>query len=176
MANRAKLKKREKSSPAFERMLAAQKRLASGLYVKVGFLDDGSRHPDSDITIAGVAAVHEYGYPEGKIPARPFVGPSFEANRSKYERATEKLLRRYSSGTLELDAALGVLGLMIATDMRAYVVGGTPIAPENSDAVIARKLAKSSGAEGGVRSLVDTGRMMNSITWVVISERPPSAQ
>lgn len=182
MPSRAKVKTREKTSPAFARMLEAQKQLAGGLYLKVGFLDDGSREPDSDITLAALAAVHEYGYPEGKIPARPFVGPSWDENRAKYERTAAKLLRRFSGGNLDLESALGVLGAVIATDMRDYVVKGAPIAPENAPSVKARKEARArrrapdEGPGLGVRTLVDTGRMMASITWVVVRTRPPAAK
>ncbi len=152
--------------------------MAGGLYLKVGFLDDGSRHPDSDITIAGVAAVNEYGYPEGHIPPRPFVGPSFVANLKRYEALAAKTLRRYSEGKVDLEQALGLIGAVMAADIKKFVVGGAPIAPQNAPSVLARKLAKTrrrgpdEGPAPDVRTLVDTGRMVNSISWVVVRERP----
>lgn len=140
-----------------------------GAYVRVGFLGDGTRE-DGGMNNASIAAVHEFGYPEGNIPERPFMGPSFDSHASKYSRLLEVQARAYLEGRANLETALGLLGLQMVTDVRDTIVGGAPLPPPNAPATLARKAAKG---RGEVRTLVDTGQMVRSITYVVSTGEKP---
>lgn len=142
-------------------------------YVKAGLLSSKkASRPDGEMTNAELGVIHEFG--TSKIPARPFVGPSFNNKKDFYKKMLMTLAKRVvTAGILfdekfTLEKALGILGQKMSADMKAFVVGGAPLKPDNSPAVKARKEKLSSGAAGSVRPLVDTGRMVNSLTYAVV--------
>lgn len=136
-------------------------------YVRAGFIGDGLRQ-EGETNNATVAAVHEYGYPEGGIPERPFMGPSFDANRAKYGRAIQDVVEGVQAGRYSLDVGLRLLGEVMVADVRGYILSAT-FTP-NSPRVQERKLEKG-GGQGPVKPLVDTGQMLRSITYAVGRER-----
>lgn len=170
MPNRAKVALKVTTAKNAAALLSVG--LPSGkLSLRVGFLGDGTAQRDGDgITNPQLAAVHEFGYPEGNIPERPFMGPSFDKQREKYRQDLLALVRRAGNDAAAMEKGLGLLGTRMVTDIRDFIVGGAPIAPENTPEVKRRKERKSSGAPGGVRTLVDTGQLVRSISWVVVKE------
>lgn len=137
-----------------------------GGYVRVGFIGEGGRL-EGGLNNASIAAVHEYGYPEGGIPERPFMGPSFDANRTKYGRAIQDVLEGVQAGLYALDVGLRLLGEVMVVDVREYLLTAS-FAP-NSPAVEARKLEKG-GGQGPVKPLIDTGQMLRSLAYAVSRE------
>lgn len=170
MPSKAKVKLQVRTARNADRLLSFG--LPGGrLTLKVGFLGNGTADRGEDgITNPELAAVQEYGYPEGNIPARPFVGPSWEQHRAEYQEQVRVLAQRASSSGASLERGLGLLGEKMVTDMRNYVVAGASIAPENAPSVKRRKERTSSRTPWGVRTLVDTGALMRSISWAVVRE------
>lgn len=172
MPTRAKVTLRRREAPSFKRLLTATKD-GKKLSVKVGFVGDGgaAKHEDSGLTNAHLAAVLEYGYDEGtpKIPARPALGPCWDANQQKYVDMARRVADGVARGKTDLETGLGIIGAQMAADLKAFITAGDPIAPENAPSVKKRKERKSSGSPWGVRTWVDTGALVNSITWVVVS-------
>ena len=91
-------------------------------------------------------------------------------NQRKYEDMARRVAVGVAKGTVSLEQGLGLIGAAMAADLKAYITSGAPIAPENAPSVKARKERKSSGSPWGVRTWVDTGALVNSITWVVEKE------
>jgi hypothetical protein len=184
VSTRAKFTIKNKPTQAWENLRAELRRLKSqggGIYAKAGFLGAGGERPPepgepSGLTNAELAAVHEYGAPEVGVPARPFVGPAFDDNRERYELELRRLVGAFLSGSIHLEQALGILGLLMASDIRRYVTEGDEVPPPNAPATLARKEAKSSGSPWGVRTLVDTGRMIGSTTHAVIVGPKPTGE
>lgn len=168
MATTAHVKLRIREGKGFKRLITAS---ANGerYSVKVGFLGDGSdAREGEEMTNPRLAALLEYGYPEGNLPARPAVGPAWDANLKKYQELSRRLAEGVASGKVDLEKGLGLLGAQMAADLRDFIVGGASIAPENAPSVKARKERKSSGSPWGVRTWVDTGALVQSIAWVVV--------
>lgn len=137
-------------------------------YVKVGVLGGTQAHrPGEAITNVELAIIHEFGAPTKNIPQRSFIRVPFHNKIGEYKL----LLRNLVKGTLtqkgtDLRRALGLLGQRIAADFKKSAPG-TP--PPNAPSTLARKLAKTRpGSKGSPQTLVDTGRMVNSITYEVI--------
>lgn len=111
-----------------------------------------------DLTNAEVAAFHEYG--TSRIPARPFIAPAFRDNQVKYRNmlaiAAKKTIGRQAS----FDFFLRLIGAQMAADQKNYVTQGPPIPPPNAPSTIK--------AKGSSRTLVDTGAMVNSITYRIV--------
>lgn len=161
--------------PGLDALKARLKREISGgsIHVKAGFLGGSSAdRPSEGITNPELAAVHEFGAPEVGIPARPHTSPAFDNNRPKYEGQLRQVLGALMVGPVDVRGALNLIGMGMAADIRNYVTQGPPIQPENSTATKARKEARTvrdadGRPVGEVRTLVDTGRMIGSVSWAV---------
>lgn len=169
------------TNPMWKKLEAELRRL-DGVYLKVGYLGDGGA-TDSGLTMPQLGAVHEFGAPEANIPARPHLSPAFDANREKYVEQLARLLEQWYAGKLSIQQALGLLGSVMASDVRALIVEGPGISPPNAPATIARKMGlgykafqrnrRGKRVQGPVqlRTLVDTGRMVNALTYAVVTGR-----
>jgi hypothetical protein len=138
-------------------------------YVKAGLLGTkkAARSGDS-LTNAEIGIINEYG--TSRQPARPFVKPSFDQNRKVYEKHLATLAKRVVSGQrISYERALGIVGLQMAADMRKFVTQGAPVPPPNAPSTLRRKTALTRrGSKGSVRTLVDSGRMVNALTHEVV--------
>lgn len=92
-----------------------------------------------------------------RIPARPFVRTSWRNNRNKYLAMCRADAKQIFAGTMTVQRSLNRIGVIAQGDMQMSVTTGgwTPNAPST----IRRK--------GSSRPLIDTGKMRQSITWVV---------
>lgn len=128
-------------------------------YVKAGVLGGTTRN-DTDLTNAQIASIHEYGL--GKVPARPFIRPPFDIMRDQYltmlRNGFKKAASRMSPDLFR--QLLGLIGQKMVADIKNYVTQGTGVPPPLSSATIKRK--------GSSRPLVDSGQLLNSITFQVV--------
>lgn len=104
-----------------------------------------------------LATIHEFGAPAQGIPERSFLRSTFDANQAKYARMEEALALRMVQGGVDERKALGLLGQVAVSDIRAAITTGTGIAPSLAPETIRRK--------GSSRPLVDTGQLVGAITW-----------
>lgn len=154
----------------------------NGPHVKVGILDDAGMHDESTgVTVAQIALWNEFGtdgpYP---IPERPFLRTSAEELRPIMARFSEFLLNAVISEKITLDNALDRLGNLAKSHIQKKIRDWKN--PPNSYATIIRKARKAgrkrifsafnkSDADGMAmlaqynNPLVDTGQMVNSITY-----------
>lgn len=128
-------------------------------------------------------------------PARPFIRPAFEKNRASYMMLLALLVKAHvMTGRRTYVQTLGLIGQRMAADMKNYVTQGPQIPPPNSGypnterGYWAEKLRKGywkqqkrnaslarrskPPVEGPIpppRTLVDTGSMVNSITYGVVA-------
>jgi hypothetical protein len=149
---------------------------ASGGQLKVGVIEGvgtGSQKREGGISNAELAAVHEFGTADGHIPERSFLRSTFALNLAKYMLNLRTLLTRVLEGKMTVDAMFNVMGLKIVSDIKNRITTGDGIPPPNAPSTVARKRAKGAhngalGATGVIRPLVDTGRLLASITWAYI--------
>lgn len=151
---------------------ALQKRSA---YAKVGVLDNGGLGSQmrGALTQAMIALVLEYGSQDKRIPARSFVGSTFERVRPELASMAAILVRKIYEGTMTVEPALGLLALKLSSEIKKSVTVGDEIPPPNAASTLNKKLGLTrKGAKGMARTLMDTGRMVASITFaLVIGER-----
>lgn len=142
---------------------------ASASYAMAGVSEARNNRSGEDITNAELAVIHEFGAPAAGIPERPFMRPAFDANRVKYELQILRGVKRIYDGKTDPMKLLALLGQTMAADMKARILQGPPIPPPNTPRVRARKEAlRRKGSKGEVRTLVDTGRMVQSIGHAVV--------
>lgn len=138
----------------WKKILAKAKELSAGPYVKVGVFGGGRN--------AELAVIHEYGAPEANIPERSFIRRTF-ANSEVVDAKNKMcagLMKKIVEEDMSVGQALGQLGAFGAAQVKNTIVSGDGVPPPLKEATIARK--------GSSRPLVDTGQMLNSITWQVV--------
>lgn len=146
---------------------ATVKLLKDRSYVKVGVLDDGKgAAKEGDLTSGELAAVQEFGTKDGKIPARSFVGSTFDKGFAAYYALLRTLVGGIYDGKMTIEKALNIMGLKMATDIKKTVTIGEGVPPPNAPSTIAHK-EKYSVRKGTIRTLVDTGRMLDAVSWLV---------
>ncbi len=126
--------------------------------VKVGILGPDSE--DGDISIVEIGAIHEFGSPAANIPERSFIRRTFQMKTTKVAKFTARIARAIINDRLTADKALELLGLFGAAEVKKTITKGARIPPKLKPATIARK--------GSSRPLVDTGRLLNSVTHQVV--------
>lgn len=170
-------------------LLAAAKRLETdrGMHAKAGIIGAPAKekHEGEEggppLTNVQLAAIHEFGVP-GRIPARPFILGTFSLHRAEYRARLRALVKTWfhratKSGGMPLRQALGLLGLKMEADMKNRVLSGSGIPPPNAPSTVREKLKKGEWNRGGAsagaspRPLVDTGRLIGSVTHVVEAGR-----
>lgn len=134
--------------------------------VFVGVPDGGGRS-DGKMTNAQIARVHEFGSPAQNIPARPFLTAGVTESKpeivAQMKQASIDMLAGKDGGK-----SLNKAGLIGQSAVKKYVVAGD-FAPLSPKTIKARSNARSNG-NGGTKPLIDTGQLLNSITYVIRSE------
>ncbi len=151
----------------WRRLQALAKSLAADdVHVRVGVLDDGRAGSEvrDGITNGQLAVAMEFG--TAHIPARSWVGLTFDKARGEVQSDMQRLLGHIVDGKITVDKALNVLGAKYSAAVKNTVTQGEQIQPPNAPSTLARKLAKArTGATNGIRTLIDTGRMIGAVTW-----------
>lgn len=184
----------------FDKLKQLGRQLRDGnTYCKVGIIGDKKNAGDvrgkGGITTVDLALVHEFGSPSRHIPERSWIRSTFDQQTVKLNNLSKFYVRKIYEGKLTPERALGLLGAEFAADIKNRVTQGSPIPPPNAERTInakmkksrrafkanankARKLSgekrlKGEGAAQGpllIRTLIDTSRMINSTSWVVVVE------
>ena len=134
-------------------------------YVKSGFPDAGdvgkatrnkkNAKPYEDMSeVARVAVWNEFG--THNIPSRPFFRTAIDGNREKIFNMTAKIADNAMVGKTTVEKAFDQLGLYMQSIIRASIRSNIP--PPNSP--------KTVKAKNSSRTLIDTGQMINSVTWI----------
>ena len=124
-----------------------------GAGVEVGIFEEDGVHPHSDegLTIAEIAIRNEFG--DDRIPARPFMATNYAANENRYGRSAEVVFTAVLRGSMDVDAAMQMLGAEQAGDVKKTINSWTT--PPNAQATVIRK--------GKDDPLVDTGIMRDHV-------------
>ena len=136
--------------------LAARLR-SGGASLTVGIHEDdgGDVHPSSDLTIAEIGAVHEFGAPVVNVPERSFLRSFVDENESKIRKSQKRIAEMVVQGQLpSIEAGLDRLGLTLVGQIQENIRAGIP--PELQPKTVARK--------GSSVPLIDTAAMISAIT------------
>jgi hypothetical protein len=133
-------------------------------HVKVGVLASKGGNEQVEGAPAGfdlvaLAATHEYGSSDGHVPERSFLRRTLNLKREVFAAAAAKIARGLLADKLDFRKGLDILGALGATEVKKTITEGEGVPPPNAPSTVARK--------GSSRPLVDTGRMLNAITWEV---------
>jgi phage gpG-like protein len=123
------------------------------------------------MTNVQLAVIHEFGAPSVGIPARSFIRAPFDAKRNDYLQELRKHVRGVYEGRAFLHKVLSIMGLKMEWDQKNAVLQGEGIPPPLADSTIKAKERKgrwNTAAKEAPRPLVDTGRLVASISHAVV--------
>ena len=132
-------------------------KLSPDKYVLVGLNEGLGKHNNSDLTVAEIGAIQQFGTPT--IPARPWLDTGVEKAVPEINRIIEKA---YESGEFDQDRALELIGISAVNNVQENI---TDIrTPPNAPSTIDKK--------GSSNPLIDTGQMRQSVTYVITKDKP----
>lgn len=120
-----------------------------GLGVTIGI------HAEEGAELAQIGTAHEFG--TDTIPQRSFLRATVDEQDAAYREATAGEIRAVLDGRRNAEVALSRLGLRVVRDVQGKIRAG--IDPALAPATIA--------AKGSSKPLIDTGRLLRSITYQV---------
>lgn len=129
-----------------------ERKTGSAKSVSVGFMSD-AKYPDGT-PVAMVAAIHNYGAPAAGIPARPFFSNMVAEKSPRWGGILGNLLDKTGFSARQ---SLGLMGEGIAADLRESIIHGG----------WAKNSESTKAAKGFDAALIDTGHMLNSVTYRV---------
>lgn len=146
--------------------------MAHGLdkaHVKVGVLASqggtataATVGPGTPITMVELAAIHEFGSPAAGIVERSFIRSTIARKEQELSDVCAKLARGVVTQKMPVKKALGILGQWVTAQIKATIVERKTEGPEAQENFLSTVLRKGSDTP-----LVDTGRMINAITYEV---------
>jgi len=142
--------------------------------VKVGVLGGANASARGGGTPSNVelAAIHEFGSDDGRIPARSFLRSTYDVNRIEYMTLLRKLTAGIYAGKMPIARALGIMGLKMEADIKRRVMTGAGIMTADGKGLRQSTIDR----KGSSRPLIDTGRLIGSVSHVVvISKDSPNA-
>jgi len=173
----------EEKSNAFDKLRQELKSL-DGAYIKVGFPEGKKpgapknskkkRKPWDDMSeVASVATWLEFGVPKSqqetmrgiltgrsssnwKIPPRPFFRTTIDGSKEALNEFKKKIYDRFLLGRLSPKGALDNVGLWMQNRLRQSIL----------KVKWAPNAEKTKQAKGSSKPLIDTGQMINSVTFV----------
>ena len=102
-----------------------------------------------------------------EIPERSFIRSTFDQLRAEYEDRMRDFAGWIYDGKITAERALGLMGQLFAKDVRQQI--RSSIKPELAASTLRRKLKKTRpGSTGSPVSLIDTGQLLNSISYAVV--------
>jgi hypothetical protein len=131
--------------------------------VRVGVFGEGkgAEQRDGGLTNAELMVIHEYGSPAAGIPERAPIRRTIDEKRESYVTGLiPRLMRALTDRKISISDALDLMGLQMSNDVKRTITTGEGVPPPLSPTTIARK--------GSSRPLVDTGRLLASITYAVV--------
>lgn len=138
-------------------------KLATQLKVRAGVFGDAASESVGDgFTMLDLVAVHEYGSEDHHIPERSFIRSTM--NRPDIVQMQKVMIAKavasILAGRITTEKALGLIGSYMVEQIKATIRNRATV-PNTPNA------ASTIAAKGSSLPLVDTGRMINAITWDV---------
>lgn len=127
-----------------------------------------SNEDKGNLNNAQLGYIHENGAPEANIPARPFLMPGVRESTPKFMPHMKKAALAASEGDrAKTEKHLNAAGLIATNAVRRRINQGTGFAPLAASTIAARKRRGRSG----IKPLIDTAQLRNSITYVVRKDK-----
>jgi hypothetical protein len=135
--------------------------------VYVGIPEDHNKREEGQVTNSQLGYINEFGSPARNIPARPFLIPGVKEAGDKVSAILSKAAITTESGPQDVDIALNKAGQVARDTVKRRIQQSTDIEPLSPVTMKIRSTRKKNRRTGVMKPLIDTGQMLNSITYVV---------
>lgn len=159
---------RKSDARLWARLTAARQTLG-GQELKVGWFETNLY--ESGTPVAYVATIHEFGAQKQGIPPRPFMRPTIIREEANWRKFIAEESKKIVEGTQTVENLFEALGLSISGEIAKTISEIT--SPPLLEATIrakARKLADRKTVGALDKPLVETGIMLESVTYTVGAE------
>lgn len=140
------------NSKKFDKIKGKLNRMDLYSFTAVGFFGKDV-YPESGINLAGVAAIHEFGSKDGKIPKRSFMRSWLDKKKKEINKFKLKEYNKIIDCTSDIKMALMRLGEFAQGGIKETIIDLK--SPPLNIKTIQKKKSSS--------PLIDTGRMLNSV-------------
>lgn len=144
-------------------MKALVARISEKKVAKVGFFED-AQYPDGT-PVAYIAAIQEFGYPEGNIPPRSFIRTTISEKKADWNALMVKGARAIIRGKQSVESVMEGMGLQAEGDMRKKITEIND--PPLKEATLAARRRRGNSS---AKPLNDTGYMLSQLVSQVESE------
>lgn len=143
------------------RLLAKLRLHARGPHVRVGVQGQEAEelHPDFGDSNVKLAAVHEFGSKDGRIPQRSFIRATVDRERDKIGGYLQRASGRVARGK-NIEQELGVVGAKAVAEIRRTIDQSIGLKPLTKAGILSKQVPST-------KPLLDTGQLKNSVTWKV---------
>ena len=125
----------------------------NGMRVRVGIFEG---------ELAEIALIHEYGAPRANIPERSFIRATFAIRRAEIIEFQNRIYKLMMARKIDETKAMNLIGAYLVGLCKEQIVRYGPLIFQPlKEATIAAKNGKTS-------PLIDTGQLVNGITWVIV--------
>lgn len=134
--------------------------------LRVGFFDS-AQYPDGT-PVAYVAAIQEYGYPEGNIPARSFFRATISGQKDGWRDGIAAGSKAMLEGRISAEAMLSQIGGLAAGQIGQTISQISE--PPLKDSTIEARRSRRSSPGVSTKPLVDTRTLIQSVTFDVTNK------
>lgn len=127
----------------YEKLLKRLTTKIPAVTVGVHAAEGDAMRPDSDITVAEIAAIHEFGL--GNVDERSWLRKFVDENEAELRRMLSASAREVAAGRLTADQAMNRFGLVVAGMIKKRITAG--IEPGLEDETKKRKAKLTGGAK-----------------------------
>lgn len=149
----------------YKKILKNISKLSAKPYVKVGILEKAGKHADSDLNVAEVLSIHEFGAPLVNIPERAPIRKTMDGKRSEINSTIDKVYEKVIKGDLDTDQGLSIIGQDVKRKIQGTIRDG--LDPPWTESTLKARAAKQGGIVAIV-PLIDSGQTIKSIDYEVV--------
>lgn len=133
--------------------------------ILVGLPEDGAKPVDGGLTLAQIGALHEFGSDAANIPERKWLRSAIDHFRRPILGRFTKLWKAIMAGRkVDVDQGMNRIGMFGVARIREYIRKIGPATWEPLSPVTIRQKKSD-------RPLLDTGQLINGITYVLTKKR-----
>lgn len=132
------------------------------IHVGIMAKDGAKPHGEDEITVAEIAAIHEYGL--GDAVERSFLRAWFDKHQDQVREALRRQTALVIEGKLDRYNALAQMGAWIAGEIQRYI-SANQVKPPTS--------AETNERKGSTTTLVDDGILKSAISFSVVGVKRP---
>jgi len=147
----------------YARIMRTLRRDRAGAKVVVGFTgpEAEAKHEggdgDGQLNVVSIAAVHEFGSADGRVPQRSMLRDTMDLHAQRYRKELQRSAADSILGRASLEQGLERLGVRAVGDVQKRINAGIP--PELAASTVAKK--------GSSKQLIDTAQMKSAVTYEV---------